>query len=119
MDSIINVEEKLNELNIIRYNTVICGKIEELNVKFLEGLKLLNNDYNSICSYYDKIDELSDLAINNLNIQTKEDFRKAIACIELADILITRGIKDLDEELLTSGFFNLKNNLKDLNIFSN
>ncbi|MBQ6444112.1 MAG: hypothetical protein IJJ11_05475 [Methanosphaera sp.] len=120
MESTINIEDKLNEFNIIKYNTVICAKIEEINVKFLEGLKLLSNEGNVISyDYYEKIDELSDLARNHLNIQSKEDYKKAIACIELANLLITRGIKDLDEEPLSSGYFNLKYNLNDLKIFSN
>lgn len=120
MESLVNIEEKLNKFNIIKYNTVICGKIEEINVKFLEGLKLLSNEGTVISDdYIEKIDELSNLARNHLNIKNKEDYKKAMACIELADILITRGIKDIDEEPLSSGFFNLKHNLNDLNIFSN
>ncbi|RAP50368.1 MAG: hypothetical protein BZ136_01400 [Methanosphaera sp. rholeuAM74] len=119
MESVINIQNKLDKLNIIRYNTVICAKIEEINVKFLEGLKILIDEGNDINDgYYEKIDELSNLARNNLNIHSKEDYDKAVACIELADILITRGIKDVDEEILSSGFFNLKHNLNDLNIFS-
>lgn len=120
MESLVNIEEKLNKFNIIKYNTVICGKIEEINVKFLEGLKLLSNEGTVISDdYIEKIDELSNLARNHLNIKNKEDYKKAMACIELADILITRGIKDIDEEPLSSGSFNLKHNLNDLNIFSN
>jgi len=85
----------------------------------LEGLKLLNNENNiALDEYYEKIDELSNLALSHLNIQNKADFKKVVACIELADVLITRGIKDVDEEILASGFFNLKYNLNDLNIFS-
>ncbi|RAP43828.1 MAG: hypothetical protein BZ135_09000 [Methanosphaera sp. rholeuAM6] len=119
MESVIDIEDKLKEFNIIRYNTVICGKIEEINVKFLNGLKILNNEgYNINKEYYEKIEELSNLARNHLNIKTKEDYKKAVACIELSDIIISRGIKDLDEETLSSGFFNLKYNLNDLNIFS-
>ena len=120
MESAVNIEDKLNKFNIIKYNTIICGKIEEINVKFLEGLKILSNEGNIISDeYIEKIDELSDLARNHLNIKSKEDYKKAIACIELADVLITRGIKDIDEEPLSSGFLNLKYNLKELNIFSN
>ena len=44
--------QKINELNIIRYNTVVCGKIEELNVKFLEGLKLLSDEGNIVYPEY-------------------------------------------------------------------
>ena len=120
MESITNIEKKLNEFNIIRYNTVVCGKIEEINVKFLEGLKLLSNESKlTNQGYIEKIEDLSNLARNHLNIQNNNDYKKAIAYIELTDVLITRGIKDLDEEPLASGFFNLKHNLKDLNIFSN
>ena len=119
MESVIKIQNKLDELNIIRYNTVICGKIEEINVKFLEGLKILEDEGNKINDgYYEKIDEISNLARNHLNILTKEDYKKAIACIELSDILITRGIKDVDEEALSTGFLNLKYNLNELNIFS-
>ena len=120
MESIVNIEDKLNEFNIIKYNTAICAKIEEINVKFLEGVKLLSNEWNDISiDYIERIDELSNLARNHLNIKSKDDYKKAIACIELADVLITRGIKDIDEEPLSSGFFNLKYNLYELNIFSN
>jgi len=28
MESIINIDDKLEEFNIIMYNTVVCGKIE-------------------------------------------------------------------------------------------
>jgi hypothetical protein len=120
MESIVNIEDKLNEFNIIKYNTAICAKIEEINVKFLEGVKLLSNEGNDISiDYIERIDELSNLARNHLNIKSKDDYKKAIACIELADVLITRGIKDIDEEPLSSGFFNLKYNLYELNIFSN
>ena len=35
----------------------------------------------------------------------------------MLDMLITRGIKDVDEEPMITGFYDLKNNLKKLNIF--
>jgi hypothetical protein len=48
MESLVNIEDKLNEFNIIKDNTIICGKIEEINVKFLERLKILSNEGNNL-----------------------------------------------------------------------
>jgi len=116
----INVEDKLNKINILRYNAVVFGKIEEINIKFIEGLKLLAEEGNEINEkYYEQIDELSNLAQYKLNIQTYDEFKKAMAIIDIAKLLIIRGIKDLDEEPLTTGFYNLREDLEELKIFLN
>ena len=75
----------------------------------------MGNDINEL--YYVRIKELSDLAENRLCIKTSNDFDKVIAYIEMSDLLITRGIKDVDEEAMITGFYNLINNLKKLDIF--
>ncbi len=120
MQSVVDVENNLNDkIHFIRYNAIALGKIEEINIKFLDGLKLLENEGNKINEkYYDRINELSDLAENKLCITNIEDFNKVLAFIEMSDMLITRGIKDIDEEPMITGFYNLKNNLNKLNIFT-
>lgn len=119
MQSISDVQNTLNEkFNFIRYNAIALGRIEEINIKFLEGLKLLEDNGNVINEqYYHRMRELSDLAENKMCIKTFEDFNKVIAYIEMSNILITRGIKDIDEEPMITGFYNLKHNLNKLNIF--
>ena len=112
--------ENLNDkLHFIMYNAIALGKIEEINIKFLDGLKLLEDEGNKInVKYYDRINELSDLAQNNLCITNLQDFNKVLAFIEMSNILITRAMEDVDEEPLITGFYNLKNNLNKLDIFT-
>lgn len=119
MQSIREVENQVNKINFIRYNAIALGKIEEINLKFIEGLKIVEDEGQDINSvYYDRIDELSNLAQNKLNISNLKDFNKVMAFIELADLMLNRGIKDKSLDRLTAGFYGLKVDLESLDIFS-
>lgn len=119
MQSIREVENQVNKINFIRYNAIALGKIEEINLKFIEGLKIVEDEGQDINSvYYDRIDELSNLAQNKLNISNLKDFNKVMAFIELADLMLNRGIKDKSLDCLTAGFYGLKVDLESLDIFS-
>ena len=118
MQSLVDVESTLEKVNFIRYNALALGKIEEINLKFFEGLKIIENEGIEInAKYYERINELSDLAENKLHISNSKDYSKTIAFIELSDLMLNRGIKDKDLSCLTAGFYGLKHDLEKLNIF--
>ena len=97
---------------------LLLEKIEEINLKFIEGLNIIENEGHEINEkYYEIIEELSDLAQNKLNISSLKDFNKVIAFIELSDLMLNRGMKDKSLDCLTAGFYGLKSDLESLDIF--
>lgn len=120
MLSIVEIENQINKINFIRYNATVLGKIEEINLKFIEGLNIMENEGKEINEkYYERINELSNLAQNYLNITNSKDFNKVIAFIELSELMINRGIQDKNLDCMVAGFYGLKQDLQSLNIFNN
>lgn len=109
MLSPVEIENLINEINFILYNATVLAKIEEINLKFINGLKIMENKGKEInYKYYERINELSNLAQNNLNIPNSKDFSKAIAFLELSELMLHRGMKDTDLDCLIAGFYGLK-----------
>lgn len=118
MQTLVEIEKQVNKINFIRYNAIALGRIEEINLKFIEGLNIIENEGQKINErYYERVDELSDLAQNKLNISNLTDFNKVIAFIELSDLMLNRGIKDKSLDCLTAGFYGLRSDLESLDIF--
>lgn len=119
MESINNINYSINQHTINKflqkyeYQYMVCFKLSDFNKKLVKGFELLNKEGTNIDEiYYERIAQLTDYVNNKLNIRNYEDFKKAIAFIEMSEVILDQGIREKDFDCLTEGLYTLKSNLE-------
>lgn len=105
-------------VEINKFTHVISAKLAvyiENYVKTLNKLKIEGCTVDNL--YYLKIKDFSESTLNNLYIDNLIAYEKADASIELASHMLNISLKQKEIDSLLIGFYDLENDLKQLDVF--